>query len=183
MERDGHKLAFRVIDRRDEVDQALDRFFELHTARSQAQDMSFHRDNFQVKKHREFLVDVFKTFALGGHVRILEMDVNGELAAIRLAFAFDDELYVYFSGFDPKWKQYGVMTTLIVETIKWAIENGFKTLNLSTGKDLSKLRWKPTEITFQDITQSANSPRGQLTLRMDQWLRNRGRKAVPAEAQ
>lgn len=46
---------------------------------------------------------------------------------------------------------YGVMTTLMIETIKWAIEHKFAFINLSTGKDLSKLRWKPTEISFRTL--------------------------------
>jgi CelD/BcsL family acetyltransferase involved in cellulose biosynthesis len=72
----------------------------------------------------------------------------------------------------------------MVETIKWSIENGFNVLNLSTGKDLSKLRWKPTEIMFQDITQSADSSRGLVTFQVDLWLRNRAKKRLPStEAQ
>jgi CelD/BcsL family acetyltransferase involved in cellulose biosynthesis len=183
IDRDGHKLAFRVIDQRDGLKEALHRFLALHKARSQADDMAYHRDNFAIKRHRDFLKDAIDGFAVQGCACAFEMYVDGKLAATRLAFAFDNELYLYFSGFDPEWKQYGVMTTLVVEIIKWAIERKFELLNLSTGKDLSKLRWKPDEITFQDITQPACSLRGQLALRAESWLRNRSKSAVTTNAE
>jgi CelD/BcsL family acetyltransferase involved in cellulose biosynthesis len=183
IDRDGHKLTFRVIDQRDELKGALHRFLELHKARSKAGDMAYHRDNFAIKRHRDFLADAIDGFAAQGCARAFEMHVNGELAAIRLAFAFDHELYLYFSGFDPEWKKYGVMTTLVVEIIKWSIEHKFGLLNLSTGKDLSKLRWKPNEITFQDITQPSCSLRGQFVLRAEAWVRNRSKSVVTTTAE
>lgn len=182
IDRDGHKLEFRVIDEQAELKKALNRFFALHKARSQADDMAYHRDNFAVKRHREFLADAVQGFAAQGGARAFEMYVNGDLAAIRLAFVFDQELYLYFSGFDPEWKKYGVMTTLVVEIIKWAIEQKLGLLNLSTGKDLSKLRWKPEEITFQDIVQASCSLRGQLVMRAESWARHRSTPVVTAAA-
>lgn len=182
IDRDGHKLEFRVIDRRDEVNQAVHRFLSLHRARSQAGDMAYHRDNFAIKRHRQFLADAIDGFAAQGRARAFEMHVNGRLAAIRLAFAFDNELYLYFSGLDPEWKKYGVMTTLMVEVIKWAIEHKLGVLNLSTGTDLSKLRWKPSEITFLDINQPSCSLRGQLVMRAESWLHNRFKHPVTTSA-
>jgi CelD/BcsL family acetyltransferase involved in cellulose biosynthesis len=183
IDRDGHKLAFRVIDQRGELKEALRRFLALHRARSQADDMAYHRDNFAIKRHRDFMAEAIDGFAAQGSARAFEMHVNGKLAAIRLAFAFDNELYLYFSGFDPEWKKYGVMTTLVVEIMKWAIEHKFGLLNLSTGKDLSKLRWKPDEITFQDITQPSCSLRGQLAVRAEAWVRSRSKSTVTADAE
>lgn len=182
-DRDGHNLEFRVIDQRDELKEAVHRFLALHKARSQADDMAYHRDNFAIKRHRDFLADAIDGFAAQGCARAFEMHVNGRLAATRLAFVFDNELYLYFSGFDPEWRKYGVMTTLVVEIIKWAIEHKLKLLNLSTGKDLSKLRWKPDEITFQDITQPSCSLRGEFVLRAESWVRNRSKSVVTTNAE
>lgn len=54
------------------------------------------------------------------------------------------------------------MTTLMSETIKWAIDNGIRLVNLSTGKDLSKVRWRPAEIVYQNAMQIAPTFRGRL---------------------
>ena len=179
IDRDGHKISLRVTDRETELGDAIERFFVLHAARSRASDMTSHRDNFTQEKHRDFLRDVARSLAARGVLRVFQLEIDGEIAATRIAFALGGELYLYFSGYDPKWRKYGVMTTLMVETIKWAIEHRFASINLSTGKDLSKLRWKPTEISFQDIVQSSPSLRGRLALRADLWLRRRRRDAIP----
>jgi CelD/BcsL family acetyltransferase involved in cellulose biosynthesis len=49
--------------------------------------------------------------------------------------------------------------------IKWAIEHSLQRVNLSTGKDLSKLRWKPVEIGLHDAVQISPSLRGKIAYR------------------
>ena len=171
VDRDGLKILFQVIERRDEIEDALRRFFTLHRARSTSVDMTSHRDSFAERTHRKFLKDVALGMAACDQVRFFELEIGGEIIASRVAFALDKELYLYFSGFDPKWKKYGVMTTLVVEIIKWAIEHGFSLVNLSTGTDQSKLRWKPIEIVLHDVVQSSPSLRGRLALQWELSLR------------
>ncbi|WP_375311197.1 GNAT family N-acetyltransferase [Bradyrhizobium sp. A5] len=178
LDRDGHRLALRVAESANIDAEILHRFFRLHQARSSAADMKQHRDNFHTAQSRGFLDDVIGKLASRGLVRVFELEVNGEVVASRIAFALGRDIYLYFSGFEPSWKKYGVMTTLVVEIIKWAIEQGFSALNLSTGKDQSKLRWMPTEIVLHDIVQSRESMRSQLVARSELW-RRRGLKAVP----
>jgi hypothetical protein len=38
------------------------------------------------------------------------------------------------------------MTTVVVEALRWAIQRGFRRVHLSTGRDVSKLRWGPSVI-------------------------------------
>jgi len=72
--------------------------------------------------------------SFGGNISLTTVpESGGEIRASRIAFALGGELCLYFSGYDPRWRKYGVMTTLMVETIKWAIEQGFVIINLSAG--------------------------------------------------
>jgi CelD/BcsL family acetyltransferase involved in cellulose biosynthesis len=71
-------------------------------------------------------------------------------------------LYLYYSGFDPEWARYSVMTTTVAEAIKYAIETGLRTVNLSPTKDLSKTRWSPRQVDYG----SAYEPRGRLRSRL-----------------
>ncbi|WFU79151.1 GNAT family N-acetyltransferase [Bradyrhizobium sp. CIAT3101] len=171
LERDGHQPSLRVAESLAGDDEILRRFFRLHQARSSAEDMKQHRDNFHTAQSRRFLDDVIGTMGSRGLVRIFELEVSGEIVASRIAFGLGRDIYLYFSGFEPSWKKYGVMTTLVVEIIKWAIERGFNTLNLSTGRDQSKLRWLPTETVLHDIVQSTESVRSQLIARSELWRR------------
>ena len=174
LDRDGHDVALRVTERHDELSEALERFFVLHTARAQATDMARHRDSFAHWRHRKFVGELVHRMGALHHLRVFQLEIDGEIVASRIAFALDQDLYLYFSGYDPKWRKYGIMTRLMVETIKWAIDVGFARVNLSTGKDLSKLRWKPTEIGFQEAVQISPSLRGQVALRLELGLRREG---------
>jgi Acetyltransferase (GNAT) domain len=72
--------------------------------------------------------------------------IRGEVVAARVGFIVEDSLYLYFSGFDPQWGDYGVMTTTLVEALKYAQQQQIKTVNFSTGSDTSKSRWGVREV-------------------------------------
>ena len=80
--------------------------------------------------------------------------------ATRLSFLLGDQLYLYFSGYSPQWKQYSVMTTVLAETIKWSFASNVKLVNLSPGRDVSKTRWDPCELTFREACLPSPSARG-----------------------
>jgi hypothetical protein len=54
------------------------------------------------------------------------------------------------------------MTTTVAEAIKYAINNGFRTVNLSPNADVSKIRWSPRQVDYL----SAFEPRGRLRSRL-----------------
>ena len=88
-----------------------------------------------------------------GELRIFELEIGGAAVASRIAFLLGSDLYVYYTGYDPAWKTYSVMTVLVTEIIKWAFAHGVERINLSTGRDQSKMRWKPREVLFRDAVQ------------------------------
>jgi CelD/BcsL family acetyltransferase involved in cellulose biosynthesis len=45
------------------------------------------------------------------------------------------------------------MTVLMSEVFKWAFEHAVERVNLSTGRDQSKQRWKPREVLFGNAVQ------------------------------
>jgi CelD/BcsL family acetyltransferase involved in cellulose biosynthesis len=163
LERDGHAFIFRAISRPADVPAALKRFLVLHAARADVSDMTIaHPNKFGNLRHRSFLIDYAQRMAERGLLRLFELEIAGNVVASRLTFLLDSELYFYFAGYDPNWRKYSVMTTLMTEIIKWAIDNGIRLVNLSTGKDLSKVRWKPEEIVYQNAMQIAPTIRGRL---------------------
>jgi hypothetical protein len=58
----------------------------------------------------------------------------------------------------------------MAEIIKWAIQHNFKLVNLSVGKDMSKVRWKPEELLFQNAVQVAPTLRGRAAFRVEDTL-------------
>jgi hypothetical protein len=75
------------------------------------------------------------------------------VVATRIGFVVGRSLYLYYSGFDPRWSKYSVMTTTVVEAIKYAIGEGLNALNLSPGTDVSKTRGSPREVPYAQAAQ------------------------------
>lgn len=149
LRRDHHAFEFVVARTREEVRRALDRFLVLHALRANMAWGPKHPNFFATRPLQEFLYDVCDRLAARDVVRVFQLRIGGEIVAARIAFVVGDSVYLYYSGFDPAWAQYSVMTTTMVEVFKHAIANGLKTVNLSLNAERSKVRWRPRLIEFQ----------------------------------
>jgi CelD/BcsL family acetyltransferase involved in cellulose biosynthesis len=184
LKRDGFQSALTVVDGSDDIQAAIDRFLALHAARSTAADMIHHPRRFAKSRERAFLVEYLHRMAERGQLRIFELEINGTVVATRLAFLIGTQLYLFYSGYDPEWRKYGIMTFLVAEIIKWAIDHRLTCVNLSFGNDQSKLRWKPTEIIYRDCMQMAPTARGKFVFKGFQAYEglSRLRSVAPAES-
>jgi CelD/BcsL family acetyltransferase involved in cellulose biosynthesis len=178
--RDCHAFNFRAVGTVGDYRDALERFFRLHSARAQAAEMQFkHADRFADRVNRQFITEFAGAMALRNRLRIFEVEIAGETVASRLGFLEGRELYLYYSGYDPAWRKYSVMTTLMVEIMRWGISKGLNAVNLSTGRDLSKLRWRPKQISFTGGLERNSGWRGHVLARaysavaMGHWLAHR----------
>lgn len=157
LKRDGHAFTFEVATTRDEVTRALERFFALHSARSKLGDTTAHRDVFSAASSRAFVIDACQRLTARNSTRVFELRIGGEIVASRVGFVQGDSLYLYYSGFDPKWGDYSVMTTTVAEAMKYAITQGLKQVNLSFGNDVSKTRWSPDVVVYKDLVEVSPS--------------------------
>ena len=162
LKRDGHAFAFDVVTSPHEVDAALDVFFRLHTARAEADYGVVHADAFIEPKVQDFLREYALGSAQRGELRIFRLRIGELVVAMRIGFCTGDDLYLYYSGHLPDYGRYSVMTTTVAEALKWAIGAGVRRVNLSVGRDRSKLRWRPLEVPFWEAFQSAPTVRGRL---------------------
>jgi FixJ family two-component response regulator len=171
--RDGHAFSFRAIAKLEDVPQSLDRLLALHSERAQLKYATRHRDLFAKPSHRDFITDVALLMAQRNELRIFELEVDGKVVASRMAFLLGDELYLYYSGYDLEWRKHSIMTTLMCECFKWAIDRKIKLVNLSKGKDASKLRWRGSEIAFHDALLMPPTRRGDFISRAYNLLSSR----------
>jgi CelD/BcsL family acetyltransferase involved in cellulose biosynthesis len=98
-------------------------------------------------------------------VRLFQLNIDSQVVAMRIGFVVGGSLYLYYSGFDPAWSRYSVMTTALAEAIKYAIAQGIKTVNLSPTKDVSKTRWGPRQVDYQSAYQQNRRLRSRLARR------------------
>jgi CelD/BcsL family acetyltransferase involved in cellulose biosynthesis len=160
--RDGHAFIFRAVTEFAEIPNSLNRLLELHADRAQLKYGPLHRDLFAKASHRAFIAELARRMAAQNRLCIFELEVAGKVVASRMAFLLGDELYLYYSGYDLEWRKHSIMTTLMCECFQWAIDNGIATVNLSKGKDRSKLRWRGREIEFYDALLMSPTRRGTL---------------------
>jgi CelD/BcsL family acetyltransferase involved in cellulose biosynthesis len=162
LRRDGLHTSFEVVTEGDRVGLAVKDFLRLHAARARLEDTVRHNDVFADAACRAFLSDVCERLAARGALRIFRLKLGDDVIATRLGFVLGGSLYLYYSGFDPTYAGYGVATTTVAEAMKHAIREGLKSVNLSTGKDRSKLRWRPEEVAFREALVVSSTPLGQV---------------------
>jgi CelD/BcsL family acetyltransferase involved in cellulose biosynthesis len=162
LKRDGHAFELVVARAPGEIRQALDRFLTLHAMRANMAWGRKHPNRFSSRASQEFLYDVCERLAARGAVRVFQLKIGPEIVASRIGFVVGDSVYLYYSGFNPAWARYSVMTTTVAEALKYAIANRLKTVNLSLTAEQSKLRWRPRLVEFH----SASVPRDSLGSRI-----------------
>ncbi|MEA3181422.1 MAG: hypothetical protein QOI59_4945 [Gammaproteobacteria bacterium] len=189
LRRDGLTPELRVVQSAEDAPEALVTFFRLHSMRSLATNTVAHADVFGKDNDRAFITEYALDLAQRGQLRIFQLLINGEVVATRLGFQFNDEIYLYYSGYDPTWAKYSVMTTLLVEAMKWSIDQRLGILHLSTGTDVSKLRWSPIATRYFALTEVPLNWRASLSFgtyqrahRFVSWLA-RSRSAASARHQ
>ena len=162
LKRDGYDFEVKVRTAPAEMEEALTQFFRLHAARASLPGAVEHHDVFAHEHSRRFLRDYVHEAAAAGEARFFQLVIDGQVVATRLGFVLDEHLYLYFSGFDPAWRHHSVMTTTVAEAIRWAIDARLRFVNLSPGRDVSKTRWGPCELTFHAAYLRSHSLRGAL---------------------
>ena len=159
LKREGLEFELTVHTEGVEIAAALERFFELHAMRAQLGGAVSHPDRFRSEGAREFLRDVCARLAARGIARVFELEVGGQVVASRIGFAVGHTLYMYYSGFNPRWARYSVATTLLAEGIRYAIACGLKSVDLSPGRIAAKTRWGPREVTYGHAVQFCSDHR------------------------
>jgi CelD/BcsL family acetyltransferase involved in cellulose biosynthesis len=162
LKRDGHAFELRVVTRPAEVPAALDLFFALHGLRAGAAEMQAHKNVFEDPRAQAFLRDFATTLAERDELRLFQLCVAGRVVATRIGFLAGPELYLYYSGYDVAWGKYSVMTTTTAEAIQWAIAERLGIVNLSLGSDVSKLRWRPEELPYEQLVEVSPTLRGRI---------------------
>ena len=165
LKRDNHHFELQVIEDPAEVSRGLDRFLELHIMRANFQTTVIHPNRFESRVCRDFLFEVCERLAERGAVRLFQLKIGSQVVASRIGFVVGGSLYLYYSGFDPEWSRYSVMTTTVAEAIKYAIAHGLKTVNLSPTKDISKSRWSPRQVDYQSAYEQSGRLRSRLARR------------------
>lgn len=151
--RAGLDLRFRAIYGERELLRHLPDFLRLHAARSEAADLVHHANAFAAPSAQAFLSDLLLGWSSDGTALLFALFDGPRLVACRAAFRRAETLYLYYSGFEPAYAPFSVMTRTLVEAMQWSVERGACVVNLSTGTDTSKTRWHPDCVPYETLRQ------------------------------
>ncbi|MBC3861184.1 GNAT family N-acetyltransferase [Undibacterium jejuense] len=175
LKRDQLHPELKLIEGSENLKLNITKFFALHTARASADADVSHPDYFAKAQHKDFILALLDS-EFSRRCIMFSLELNGEPVAMRLGFKMNDELYLYYSGYDLTYSKYSVMTTLVAETIQWAITQKIQRINLSVGEDVSKTRWGPEVINYVEYHCVRNNflrrTFGQNIYRLRQWRKN-----------
>lgn len=157
LRRDGLTSSLEILEDADAIERGLGDFFRLHAGRAALKDGPKHPDVFASQQARDFLVEVCRRLAARGIARVFRLRVADRVVAVRVGFQLGQTLYLYYSGWDAAYARYSVMTTLVAEIIQDGIARGVTAVNLSTGTDVSKTRWRAQEVTYSARVEVSSS--------------------------
>lgn len=175
LKRDGHEFEFRAILDAAELPAALDVAMQLHARRATADMAIRHGNVFALPQGRAFIHDYMRELAERRRAVVFHLVIGGKIVAARIGFLLEDELYLYYSGYEPEWGRYSIMTTLVAEAIRWATEHGVKIVNLSSGTDVSKTRWRPESVGFAQGSEVCRSVKARGAYALMQWAQRQHR--------
>ena len=180
LKRDGHEHRYLADGGAMDAEAAAARLVQLHHRRSLVAQRRWHRDHFADDAIRAFELDVLRKLHTAGRARFSELCIGDRTIAARACLESHGGLYFYYSGFDPEWWKYSVMTLVVTEAIQDAIARGLSTVNFSPGVDDSKSRWGPELIPMQTFALVRSNPLSEARYRL---LRMRKRVRQPLHRQ
>jgi CelD/BcsL family acetyltransferase involved in cellulose biosynthesis len=141
MEREGHPYSFEIARSPGEVAAALPTLWALHTARASALTRNRHDDYLKQPSRRAFMLDAIPRLAARGEAAIGLLRVHGDIVAAQLWLEQDRAIFVYYSGYQPRWARYSVAMITTLEILKDAISRGGERVEFLRGANDFKSRW------------------------------------------
>lgn len=138
-----HNLSWavrRVADPMD-IEDAANILVNLHRLRAQSTVGHPHMDHLPGRVHHECLRQALIRLTLADKASVWLLDVDGRTVAAQAVLQDGSELCMYYSGFDPAYRAYSLLTILHAEIIKTGIQERIAGINFLPGHFQYKSRW------------------------------------------
>lgn len=151
LKRDDHSWRIAVPGDGTTTTGALTALTGMHGARAAVDGRPRHANSLADASDTAFIRTVAERMGPSDDFTPCLLLVDERPVAARLLLGAGNAVYFSISGFDPDWWDFGVSTTLLVECLKRSVASGRRSANLSTGIDVSKLRWSENVCTYNDF--------------------------------
>jgi len=120
------------------LDWYLDELFRLHELRKESTNT---QSTFKGNRIKSFHYNVARKFSDKGWLRLGALLQDGKAIAVGYGFSFEKQFNYYQSGLDPSWEKHSVGSTLLLELIKKACEEGCVEFDFLRGDESYKSTW------------------------------------------
>ena len=133
LEEAGH-IRFRVVHRHEEIAESMEHFFSMFKA-SRPDKFEFLTDPMT-----SFFLLLARRMARQGFLKIYFLDIDRVPAAAAMCFDFNDTVFLYNSGYDPKFRHLSAGLLTKVYSIRKSIEKGKPRYDFLKGDEVYKKR-------------------------------------------
>jgi CelD/BcsL family acetyltransferase involved in cellulose biosynthesis len=123
-----------VVEDHNDLSGEVEEFFELH-CKSKMDKCEFMEENMKT-----FFKNFTALFHRRGWLDLSFLMINGQRAASLLSLKYRGRIYVYNSGYDPAFSSYSAGIALIGQSIRAAIEGGYRKYDFLRGNEGYKYR-------------------------------------------
>jgi CelD/BcsL family acetyltransferase involved in cellulose biosynthesis len=127
-------VTWYIVEDESSLDDEIDAFFKLMAA---APD----KDAFLTKVMISQMRSAVHTAFQAGWLQLAFIEINGEKAAAYLNFDYDNQIWVYNSGINRKYRELSPGWVLLGHLIQWAIDNGRTAFDMMRGDEIYKYRF------------------------------------------
>jgi CelD/BcsL family acetyltransferase involved in cellulose biosynthesis len=110
----------------------IDEFIRLHKA------STGDKDRFMTKKMEGFFKQIVRVLSPKGLIDLLFMQIDGKNVSSIISFVWQNEYWLYNSGFDRDYTNLAVGFLLKALSVKYAIAKGYKRYNFLRGNERYK---------------------------------------------
>jgi CelD/BcsL family acetyltransferase involved in cellulose biosynthesis len=134
-----HKCRFQRVETLEELTPALDAMIQLHQARlkSKGEPGSFVLDGFESLIRKAAVTGLSE-----GRIRVWTLEIDGKIAAARLAFFDNGVVHAFQGGFDPAFAKHSLGTIMVGLCVRDCIEDeSIREYDFMGGTDRYKDWW------------------------------------------
>jgi CelD/BcsL family acetyltransferase involved in cellulose biosynthesis len=143
---ESHDCRFRRATTEAEFDEAMSALIKWHRARWQIKDTP---DTLDSPKAKEFLYALARWALVNGRLRLWTLTVDGQIAAVELAFFDNGAVHFLQRGFNPGYAKESVGTLTMTLCIRESIESNEVNEIILGSRSVYKTHW--TKTTWENI--------------------------------
>ena len=169
------KVAFRLVEGEEDIRRSLDQLCALKQSWLTERQLSTP----VLRDDAALLRELVWTLARAGRLRLFVLECDGKIVAASINILENDCLLAFIAAYDPAFERASPGMILMVEYIRWSIDNGLAKVDFLCGDEGYKERFAVTRVELASFTGSRTLA-GWVVLQAESWAASKKRREPQA---